>query len=521
MLHNILKTNHLAAKSFALSVLLTLLLFYLQGDKGFSLWDEGFLWYGAQRVMQGEVPIRDFMAYDPGRYYWAATLMSLIGNNGIMSLRAAVAIFQALGLFVGIFLIAGSAGERRKSDYLFWLLAAVTLLLWMYPRHKLFDISLSLFLIGILSYLVQKPLPARYFVTGLCVGLVAVFGRNHGVYGVVGSLGVIGWLSIKRTSGPTFFKGFTLWAAGVTVGFLPVLLMVAIVPGFAAAFWDSIRFLFELKATNLPLPVPWPWTVSFSRLSLGSSIHHVLVGLFFLGALVFGVAGIFWVVRQRLRGNGVQPSLVAAAFLALPYAQDAFSRADITHLAQGIFPLLVGCLVLLASQEPGIKWPFAVALWVASMLVMFVVQPGWQCRASSQCVDVVISGNSIAVDRRTAGDIALLRELASKYAPNGQSVIVAPFWPGAYALLGRRSPMWETYSLFSRPPDFEQEEIERIRASRPGLALVLNISLDGRDDLRFANTHPLIYRYIVNHFERVPYPANPEYQIYKARNVQQ
>ncbi len=504
-----------------ISCLVIFLLFIWQGNKGFNLWDEGYLWYGIQRVLLGEVPIRDFMSYDPGRYYWSATLVSIFGDSGIMSVRAAVAVFQALGLLVGLLLIAQSTKSRDKADILFWIISAAILVLWMFPRHKLFDISISIFLIGILTYLVSNPIPKRYLIAGICVGLIAVFGRNHGVYGAVGSLGVIAWLNIRNRSDIGFLKGFVLWSVGVAIGFLPIIFMALLIPGFAVAFWESVRFLFEQKATSLPLPVPWPWTINFAASSIGDVAQGVLIGIFFIGTLVFGGFALAWAVYQRFKEKSAPPALVAAAFLAFPYAHHAFSRADVGHLAQGIFPLLIGILAIASSASSKTKWVLAAGLFMTSFWVMHVFHPGWQCLASKQCVNVDISGKYLQVDPNTASDIALLHQLTDQFAPDGRSFIATPFWPGAYALLERRSPMWEIYALFPRTEAFEKKEIERIKASDPGFAFIFDLPLDGRDELRFKNTHPLIYQFILNNFELVPNSHNPAYQIYKTRNAGQ
>lgn len=484
-------------QAFLISVFVIFVLFVWQGHIGFNLWDEGYLWYGVQRVLLGEVPIRDFMSYDPGRYYWSATFLSLWGDNGIMALRFTVAIFQALGLFVGVWLIANT---NNKQNVFYLLISALILVLWMFPRHKLFDISISLFLIGSLSYLIRNPNIKGYLFAGFCVGLVAVFGRNHGVYSVVGSLGVMTWLAIKREHNINYIKGLALWILGVVLGYLPILLMLVLVTGFADAFLESIKFLFEVKSTNLPLPIPWPWLVDYKSLAFKDTVKFIITGLFFIAIAVYGLIGFVWVLLQKWQNKHVPPAIVATIFLALPYMHYAYSRADVGHLAQGIFPLLMGSLLWLSLQKNVIKWSLICVLCTCSLLVVSNSHSGWTCFKQKNCTTLEVLNSKLLVTKSVAKDVELLRLLSAKYTPNGESFLATPFWPGAYALLERKSPMWEIYALFPRNNNFENFEIERIKKADPKFVVIYNLALDGRDELKFSETHPLIYKYINQEF---------------------
>ena len=307
------------------------------------------------------------------------------------------------------------------------------------------------------------------------------------------------------------------WGTGIVIGFSPIIMMSLLIPGFGIAFWESVRFLFEVKTTNLFLPIPWPWTINFTDTTFDVAIRGVLMGLFFLGTLLFAGLSLTWVTYQRFRNEVIPPALVASAFLAFPYAHHAFSRADLSHLAQGAFPMLIGVFVLLFVSTKKFKWPLALALCMTSLWVMHAHHPGWYCTKMKKCVAVEISGNQIKVRPKIADNISLLRMLVDKYASNGESFIIMPFMPGAYPLFGRRSPLWENYGVWHRNQSFQNKEIEKIKVADPSFVLITNTALDGLEERRFKNNHSFVYNHIVNNFDRVDNYIDGNIELYIKR----
>jgi hypothetical protein len=350
------------------------------------------------------------------------------------------------------------------------------------------------------------------------VGLVAIFGRNHGVYGVAGILGVTVYLACRQRSVAALVSGLACCACGVAVGYLPILVLIAAVAGFAGAFWETIRSLFDWGATNLAVPVPWPWLVPVRQLPLQSAVADVLTGVLFIAIMCFGVCSLAWIVRQALRQRPVAPEFVACSVLALPYAHFAFSRADVSHLAQAMFPFLIGAFVLAKDWPRKPRLIAALVMAGASLVIMLPLHPGWACRVN-QCATADVSGSALTFDLDTANSLAILKHAVELYAPDGRSFLATPMWPGAYAVFKRRSPSWETYALFPRNSEFERREIERIKLAKPGLVVIMDIPLDKRDERRFRNTHPLIEQFVRDNFDPVTIGDWPPqvYQFYKSR----
>ncbi len=492
--------------------------FLLEGRIGFSLWDEGYLWYGVQRVLHGEVPIRDFMSYDPGRYYWAAGLLRLFHADGIVAVRAATMVFVALGVAAGVVLVWRQSPGRLIARSGKCALAIALLVLWAVPWWKGYDAALSILLTASLTWVLTRPSATRFFVHGIVIGVAAIIGRNHGVYGVIACL-VVAPLLLLSTSKPVWHQCIPAWVLGIVLGFAPILFGLVLDHRFAAMFWDSIRFmLFEYKGTNLPLPVPWPWTVHDGGVLTLSLVTQWLTGSLFVLLPIFCIVGLAIVLNGLRRERSiVHAEFVACVATAIPYLNVAFSRADVSHLAQAMCPLLIGLLIfpVCGVARAMHRWLLVPLLVIVSLLVAVPLHPWYQSRVQSGWRVVDVRGDKLHMSDAAAAPVEAVERLANRYVPDGNALLAAPVWPGAYALLGMKSPVWEIYPLFPRSDGFQNQEIARLQQVHPPLILIYDIGVDGREDLRYAHTHPRIWEYVNRIYRQIPGPNNlPELLVY-------
>lgn len=502
--------------SVIFACVLSAAIFVLQRHFGFNLGDGGFLWYGVQRTLAGAVPLRDFMSYDPGRYWLAAAFASFVHDNGILALRAWLAIVEAIGLSLVVCVVASARVRPRFSE-----LAGVALIAacWMYPEHKMLDITLSIAIVAVFAYLIDKPTPKRFFCAGMYVGLSAVIGRNHGMYGLIACLLTLMYLAFRVRSARPLAIGIPWGILGIVAGYLPMLVAFVVVPGLWPAFVQSILLLLNSAATNLTLPVPWPWHVPFAHLTLFEATRQTLTGLGFVMLPLFAVAGITRLLLQGPDRPAVNSAFAAAVIASIPYEHYAFSRADIGHLAHSIFPLLIGLMCWPRRAETDRRWPVLVLL-IASAITMLPLMPRVQAMREGDWQKVQVGHDPLVVAPGTAKSIALLQQLDRDYVGPGQTLLVTPLWPAAYAILNRIAPVWELYGLFPRDASFENAEIARLRDHSIGVVVVQDVPVDGRDDLRFKNTHPLLQRYITQHFDALPSgDRDPSIQVYVPSKV--
>jgi hypothetical protein len=491
----------------SIATILVSISFILQSNIDINLVDEGFLWYGTIRTALGDVPLRDFQSYDPGRYFWGALWFKVIGSSSILTLRLSTSIFQILGLTFGLLSL-----QRITHSWRLLIILGMTLLLWMFPRHKLFEHTIVMVAVYMAVLLLEQPSLLRHFFCGILVGLAGFLGRNHGLYLFLSFSLLITFIWIKLDRSP-LLKRFAVWVGGILIGYMPMFLMLVYVPGFSQSFLDSITFLFRIGRTNLPLPVPWFWNIDYSKLTPIQDLNAFSIGLFFLALPIFNLCSFAYLIvsnRSTLKRN---PLFIASTCISLTYIHYAFSRADIAHLAQAIHPMLLGLCAtpknFLRLSKEGLK-VFFLTLFLGSAFAIGVLHPFCVKALSSEpYLKYKISGEEIWLQSKVASTLSAATKISDRYVKQ-EGFLVAPHIPSLYPILQRKSPLWEIFFLFPETNLRQNEMIQELQREKVNWILLSDVALDDRDDLRFRNTHPTLWKYFHQNFNVLDVDDVPE-----------
>lgn len=483
---------------FLLSLGLVGALFLIEHHAGLDLSDEGFLWYGAQRIARGEVPVRDFESYDPARYYWTAAWFWLLGRDGPIALRAACAGFQFLGLVAGL-----AALRRQVRSRSLLALAGVVIALWIWPSFRSFDCAVSLATLLLTLWLLERPSLRRQFTAGIGVGLAAFFGKNHGLYAGVAS--VVATLLIASAGERARLPSrLAAWSAGLLVGYSPMLLMMALVPGFFPAFAESVSFLVRRGATTMPKPIPWPWAVTYHGLGWTAVLSRFSVGTLYVALPLF-YAGLTWLVARGYR----RPVLVASLAVGLPYLHSACVRAEMYHLASGIHPFLVGAFALVSLAHDAGRRVLAAGLVLflaASSALAVGVRHQRQIEGALGLVRVIprtVRGDTLRLFPEEARVLSAVERIHDEMMAPGDEIFVAPIWQTLYPALGMRSPVHRMINYWPLTTPEQQRMIAEIEARSLRWALVCDFPMDNREEFRFSNSHALVWAHLEQRFEQV------------------
>jgi hypothetical protein len=487
----------------ATAVLVPAALHLCFGRQHLNLADEGYLWYGVQRTLAGEVPLRDFQAYDPGRYHWCALWAPLVGD-GIVGVRAAVAAYAALALAAGLAVLARAVRHPAALA-----LGGVLLGLWLFPRHKLFEPATSLLVTWATVRMLEAPTPRRHLALGLVVGLAGYVGRNHGLYGVVASAAAIA-LDAWKEPRPGLARRLGAWAGGIALGCVPFVGLMLFTTGFARALVDSI-LLFVARGANLARAWPWPWSLDLAGLTPAEAWRELTGAVAFL-LPVFALPALLWtVVRAPRAAWRARAALAGAVLVGSVYLHHASVRSDVFHLAQSLPPLLVALLAL-----PGIAaWSRlrAIALWGGLALLTAIVAAAW-----NQTLTSTLQGRELQ-EREVAGERLLLSPAQAQYLPaiehglgariGDDPIFIAPNRPSLYCVLGKSAPTWWIYYFWRLAPEEQQETIARLSERGVDWALIVDAPVEEREDLLFRSMNELVWAHFQRDWERVPTPELP------------
>ncbi|NLI76296.1 MAG: hypothetical protein GX442_07640 [Candidatus Riflebacteria bacterium] len=446
--------------------------------------DEGTLVYGAVRVLEGDLPYRDFFeCMTPGSFYWLAAFFRLFGTTFAVSRGVLLATGVGLTLLVDRLARRLAPGPYDVLPSVFALVLGIPF--WTATSHHwdstLFAVASCLALVR----WVERPTHLRLFLAGLLTAVTAEFVQQKGVMMFAGCLAAIlvaSWQArtpwretlarcVVLAAGPFLLGAATLLFFHRHSGLSDLLEAVVVMPltryglvnkvPYGFYFWESYVPAW-LQATETLFPGP------FGQAMLTALLVPLVVVLVAPFLILAACARRLWhYVRTPADPRKFDPRLPAVALAAFALWASESHRPDLPHLLYGS-PLLfvTGFRLLRDALAPhprmfrttAMGLLFCIGLTGLSILLPGLRPGQWQ---ETRRGPVWTTTRDACLD-------FLMRETRP-----GEEVFVYPYYPMYYFLAALKNPVRFsilTYGGYNTPAEFAQV-VETLEARRVRLVL--------------------------------------------------
>jgi hypothetical protein len=293
--------------------------------------------------------------------------------------------------------------------------------------------------------------------------------------------------------------------------------MLLFVPGFTQGLRYSISLNIE-HGTNLPLPwpwpwmpYPWPWTDAPQPLEAWETFCMLTrVAAFLLP--VIAVPALAWTIaRSRREAWRARAPLVGATLVGTVYMHYAVVRSDMLHLANCVVPLLLALLVAPGALGAGRIWK--ACLWSALATLSLAATVTWHetlgvHAQQRELTQYTVAGERLQLIPAQAKYLAALERAVQRHVGDAR-LFIAPYRSALYCVLGKTSPTWWIYHFWKVPADEQEATIAALAERGYDWALIVDVPIDGREELLFRNTNSLVWAHLQRDWVRVPTPGLP------------
>lgn len=479
---------------------------------GFGLLDEGEYLHIGLRILNDEIPYRDFFSYLPPLYdYWNAFAFKLFGVSVFSPRLLNSVIFSFVPVL--FYLIA-----RHYSSTLIALLIALSLGFMEPSMERLYYHIFTFSSVVCFFMFLKEEKRIIGFLTGLLLGISALFRMDVALQFLLGLTIATALYQINTGN-----KWINLFAGRLIIMVAGFLIPVAYFIHWLLKYNLLERFVqitittpTEFAAAqNFPFPKPWdilPQSLSAKDIFVSYEAFFV-----YLIILVYSY-GLYYLVKnwKRVWKNTPElPTFLLIAVFTTPYI---FSRPDLGHMIKGGMPVFFVAAFILEKMRSKFKnlllivpiilicIGIAQIIWWTMFFDVTIQTPNGSIRTNSKG----INGTSFV----SADTIEKSLKFINDHTSSDDQILALPYLAGIYFLSNRPSNLYVGNIYYGYLPN-EERFIEELQLTNPRV-VIYDISNKPQGYVKpLSEYYPKINRYIFDNFKIIE--ESPEGWLYMLR----